>query len=116
MALSGRAYALVASAQYDLTSGSVQDLQQWMGELSGRANRRAGGENKSVPLPNAGTLHLISYPGSDKWRISSYDFSWLAGMQLMTATVHAQQNGWESIEFDTEADAVKFVEEKPRPQ
>lgn len=94
---------------------SVSDFRQWLEDLPSRAHRRSGGANRSLPLPSGGTLHLISYPGSNKWQIRSYDFSWFAGLHLMTATVHAEPNGWGSIEFDSPEDAITFVEEKPRP-
>lgn len=94
---------------------SVQDFQRWVDDQKDRAYRRAGGRHKSVPLPHGGLLHLVSPPGSDKWRIRSWDFSWISNMHLMTATVHAEPNGWDLIEFDTPEDAVKFVSEKPIP-
>ncbi len=61
-------------------------------------------------------VHLVSPPGTDQWRIKSYDFSWLDGMTLMKARVHAEPNGWESLEFDSTDAAVKFVMSKPIPR
>ncbi len=98
-----------------LSSDSVRYFHRWIDDQKDRAEQRAGGQHKRVPLPNGGALHLISPPGTDKWRISSYDFSWISGMQLMTATVHAEANGWELLDFDTPKEAVDFVAEKPIP-
>lgn len=106
---------VILSMPEKLSPASVEDFHRWADDQKDRAYRRAGGQNKSVPLPSGGLLHLVSHPGSDKWQIKSYDFSWLAGMNLMTATVHAAANGWELLEFVTPEDAIRFVAEKPIP-
>ena len=98
-----------------LGPGSVRDFHRWIEDQDERVHRRAGGQHKTVPLPSGGSLHLVSHPGSDQWNISSYDFSWLSEMTLMTATVHAAANGWELIEFNTPDEAVAFIKEKPVP-
>ena len=67
------------------------------------------GENASRQLDSGETIHLVRDPGS-KWQIKQYDWSWVSGLVLWTATVYAEKLGWENLTFETKDDAYIFVD------
>ncbi len=74
------------------------------------------GKHDSRTLDSGETVHLTKHPGSS-WEIKSYDWSWpepqhlgpLGVKELKTATVYAQDLGWQDRRFGTVDEAYEFV-------
>ena len=68
------------------------------------------GENASRQLDSGETIHLVRDPGS-KWQIKQYDWWWVTGLVLWTATVYAEKLGWENlVSFEHQDDTYMFVD------
>ena len=67
------------------------------------------GENASRQLDSGETVHLVRDPGG-KWQIKQYDWSWVNGLILLTATVFAEKLGWQDLTFETKENAYVFVD------
>ncbi len=69
------------------------------------------GAHDTRTIDTGETVHLIRHPHG-KWRVSSYEWSWVDWPTLMTARVAAHNIGWDSREFETPEDAYAFVSQQ----
>jgi len=95
-----------------LGAGSIGEFEYWASGIIQRMRRKTGAHLSRV-LPTGEQVHLIHHPDRG-WFVNSYEWSWLTdhGQMLTTAQVFAQRLGWDTIEFETPDDAIKFVQEK----
>jgi hypothetical protein len=69
----------------------------------------SSGECRTQKVDDQLSVNVMRKPGENRWRIKSYDLSWLSNLVLNNARVHAERLGWTDRTFSTPDDAKSFV-------